>query len=243
MDVLIVDLKGKFAHFRKFYTNSSSLSYSVPPRTVIEGIIAAILGIERDDYYNLFNEQRFNIAVRKMNSTYKVIQTVNYMKATNPKGLIEPKEHTQIPFEIVMSKEDLCYRLYLSHTDLTIIDELEKRIKSRKYCYIPYMGCASFNCKLEFAARVDAAIIEPEQQVSVVSLVDISKIVLKSIGFSNADYNLIKEKMPADYYANRVISRIGSYVFDENCNPLNLKLNEKCINVSYNDINENIVFM
>ena len=44
---VIFDIEGKFAHFRKIYTNSSSLSYLVPPRTTVQGIIAAMLGYER----------------------------------------------------------------------------------------------------------------------------------------------------------------------------------------------------
>lgn len=66
MKIIIFELWGKFAHFRKFYTNSSSLSYSVPPRTTIEGIIAAILGYERDSYYEKFNPDNLYVAVRKV---------------------------------------------------------------------------------------------------------------------------------------------------------------------------------
>ena len=51
MDLLVFDISGKFAHFRKYYTNSSSLTYLVPPRTSIYGLIAGILGLERDSYY------------------------------------------------------------------------------------------------------------------------------------------------------------------------------------------------
>lgn len=43
--VLIFDIKGPMAHFRKFYTNSSSLSYLVPPKTVVAGLIAGLLGL------------------------------------------------------------------------------------------------------------------------------------------------------------------------------------------------------
>lgn len=64
MKFLVFDLKGKFAHFRKFYTNSSSLSYLVPPRTVIEGMVAAILGFERDSYYDMFSAENLLVAVQ-----------------------------------------------------------------------------------------------------------------------------------------------------------------------------------
>lgn len=81
MKMIIFDLYGRFAHFRKFYTNSSSLSYSVPPRTTIEGIIAALLGYERDSYYDLLDVDKLNVAVRKIGESRKVMQSLNYIKA------------------------------------------------------------------------------------------------------------------------------------------------------------------
>lgn len=61
-EVIIFDIMGRNAHFRKFYTNSSSLSYLVPPRTVIAGLIAGLLGLpserftndEKETYYEKF---------------------------------------------------------------------------------------------------------------------------------------------------------------------------------------------
>ncbi|MBC7076121.1 MAG: CRISPR-associated protein Cas5, partial [Syntrophomonadaceae bacterium] len=76
MKVLIFDIKGRFAHFRKIYTNSSSLSYTLPPRTTVMGMIAAILGRERDTYYEEFNSQNMDIAVQKINPTRKIMQSL-----------------------------------------------------------------------------------------------------------------------------------------------------------------------
>jgi CRISPR-associated protein Cas5h len=78
MDIIIFEISGKFAHFRKFYTNSSSLSYSVPSRTTVEGIIAAILGLERDTYYEKLSLDNCKIAIEKVNKTRKINQSLNY---------------------------------------------------------------------------------------------------------------------------------------------------------------------
>ncbi|MCS7245973.1 MAG: CRISPR-associated protein Cas5, partial [candidate division WOR-3 bacterium] len=42
------ELKGKFAHFRAFYSNATAISYYFPPRTTLVGLVAGILGRERD---------------------------------------------------------------------------------------------------------------------------------------------------------------------------------------------------
>ena len=45
--ILCFELFGDYAQFRKFFTNMSPLSFSIPPRTVLSGIVGAILGIDK----------------------------------------------------------------------------------------------------------------------------------------------------------------------------------------------------
>jgi len=80
MEVITFDVCGKFAHFRKFYSNSSALTHFVPPRTTIIGIIAGILGIERDTYYEEFSLANCDIGVRLLTRVKKSIQKLKYLK-------------------------------------------------------------------------------------------------------------------------------------------------------------------
>ena len=64
MEILAFNIRGKFAHFRKFYSNSSALSYFIPPRTTIIGLIAGMLGLERDSYYEDFSLDNCDTGVR-----------------------------------------------------------------------------------------------------------------------------------------------------------------------------------
>jgi CRISPR-associated protein Cas5h len=130
--LLIFDLVGKFAHFRKFYTNSSSLTYDFPPPTVIRGLIAAILGIEKDNYYDLLSPERTNISVSIQQPVRKVMQTINYTR-TNKNDFSSPKNILtrflagervpyQVPLEILLSTEErssLQYRIYFNHEEFT----------------------------------------------------------------------------------------------------------------------------
>ena len=77
--LVIFDLTGAFAMFRKFYTNSSSLSYPFPPRTTIAGLIAGLLGYERDSYSEDLGLMRCDIAVSVRVPVRRVMQTINYV--------------------------------------------------------------------------------------------------------------------------------------------------------------------
>lgn len=239
MDLLIVKVKGKFAHFRKFYTNSSSLSYSVPPRTVLSGMLGAILGYERDSYYDIFSKEKLNIAVKKDKNIRKIMQTLNYIKATSPKNILQPSEHTQIPFEILTGDNDVEYTVYINHTDKSILDELELRIKSHRYVFAPYLGAAPFNCTFEFVKRIEGIPESSESNIRISTLIDTESIVEGSIDIKEDNIRLLKERMPREFLKERVIGKTASYIYDDNGHPLSLRINGTFVNAD----GENIIFM
>lgn len=239
MDLLIVSVKGKFAHFRKFYTNSSSLSYSIPPRTAIAGLLAAIMGYERDSYYDIFSRKNLNVAVKKEKGVRKVMQTLNYIKATSSKNILEPSEHTQIPTEIIIGDEGACYTIYINHKDKNIMDELEYRIKNNKYVFAPYLGAAPFNCVLSFVERTQAEVIKNMKEVYISTPINSDYIIKGSIDIFENELKLLKERMPGEFLEGREIGEAFSYVYDENGHPLKLKVNGEYVRLQ----NENIVFM
>lgn len=61
--ILELNLSGELAHFRKFYTNASSLTYTIPPRTVVCGLVASILMQHRDTYYDLLNSENLGVGI------------------------------------------------------------------------------------------------------------------------------------------------------------------------------------
>lgn len=240
MDLLILKVKGKFAHFRKFYTNSSSLSYSVPPRTTVVGIIAAALGYERDSYYEFFSKNNFNVSIKKNGCIRKIMQSVNYIKATSPKNIFCPKDHTQIPVEILTGDDGVKYTIYINCKDKSLMDELERRVKDNKYVYSPYLGAAPFNCSFEFCNRLDVQPEKSNESIQVSTLVNSKYIAPGSIDiFEDDNLNLLKERMPVEFLKDREIGDMASYIYDENGHPLKLKLNIEFVKLE----DENIVFM
>lgn len=239
MDLLIVRVKGRFAHFRKFYTNSSSLSYSIPPRTTIAGLLAAIMGYERDSYYDIFSRENLNVAVKKENGIRKIMQTLNYIKATSPKNILEPSDHTQIPAEIITGDDGVCYKIYINHKDRNIMDELEYRIKNNKYVFAPYFGAAPFNCVFSYIERTDGEVVKCNEEIYISTPIKSDCITEGSIDIFENDLKLLKERMPGEFLKNRTIGEASSYIYDENGHPLKLRVNGNYVKLQ----NENIIFM
>lgn len=238
MKIVIFDLWGKFAHFRKFYTNSSSLSYSIPPRTTIEGMVGALLGYERDSYYEILNSDNLHLAVRNMGKIRKIMQSLNYIKATGIGEIILPKSHTQIPFELLTGDENIRYRFYLTHEDEKIFNEIKERIYRNKPVYPLYFGSAPFSCYIEYIDEVEYKKVNNEGYEVISTAIKSDKI--KKINIEKFEGSLIKERMPRDFGNNRLIEEVTTYIYEEEGKPLEVQIIGEYIKLSNG---ENIVFL
>lgn len=237
---VVFDISGKFAHFRKIYTNSSSLSYTVPPRTTIQGIIAAILGYERDSYYT-YMDSNLNVSVKKNNPTYKMTQTLNYIRAESPNDFSRPKNHTQIPFEVVSSKSNVSYRIYAGGDSFRDMDVLIRRLKEERCVFPPTLGTAFFLADVNFVAEVEFEKCESSTFIPVSSVIKadaVEEIKLEEMA-------LLKEKMPRAFREDRALKTMESYYIEDNCGKIEVKLKKEfhCWKINWDGTEEFIVFM
>ena len=152
--ILVFDVWGEYAHFRKYYTTTSPLSFSIPPRTAISGLIGAILGLPKDEYLKYFSKQQAQIAVRILNPIKKVRLAENLINTKDDyfipikKGAHSPR--TQIRFEFV---KDAKYRIYLYHTDPNIFNKAKSMLLHHKCVYTPCLGITEHIANFEFIGR------------------------------------------------------------------------------------------
>ncbi len=134
------------AHFKDIQTNSSCLTYPFPPPTVIAGLVAAVLGLEKDSYYEALQPDRCFLAVEPLVPIRKSIFTVNY-QITFEKGV------TQIPFEILLPEtgDEVVYRIFFACDDRAMMDRLEGMIRDGRSTFPPCLGSANCLATIEYA--------------------------------------------------------------------------------------------
>lgn len=260
--VLIFDIKGPFAHFRKYYTNSSSLSYVFPPRTVVTGLIAGLLGYPNERaksekiYYEIFNSDRCKVAVALLTGIKKFMQTVNYIKTKTDKeskysfeALITGTRgaSTQIPLEILMSNsetiQELTYRVYFYHCD--IYSDLKNRLTENKFVYPPYLGISEFLATIKYIAEGEIEI----NNIDTVEIKTVCRLDYVEPVFEGKNLQYLIEKMPTGFLNDRTPLKPENYIFDMKNRFVKgkLKSNDNSYAVSYSDkgctIIENIMFM
>jgi len=237
---VVFDIESVFAHFRKIYTNSSSLSYTVPPRTTIHGILAAVMGYERDSYYSLMDTSLY-VSVKKNKSTYKMTHTLNYIRAELAGDLVKPKKHTQIPMEVISSVSNVSYKVYVAADKFSDMELLINRLKNERYVFPPTLGTAFF---LADISNVSEAIFHEYdsnnfiQISSVINADAVEEIKLQEMA-------LLKEKMPRAFGEERSIKSMASYYVEDTGGIITVKLKKgyPCWKVSYINNEEFVVFM
>lgn len=236
MKILSFDIEGKFAHFRKFHGNNTALSYSIPPRTTIIGIIAAIMGEEKDSYYEKYNHQNLKVGIRVLNEIKKTFHRLNLLMIKTKDDFTGRSGRVQTPFEVVtgnnLRENNVAYRIYLAAGDdpelfETICSQLEEN--RRKFNLT--LGTANFIANISNLRRYDTAIekIASGEWIELHSACNSDQI--SEIQFpDNAafKFNHIEEElMPADFVANgdREVFRMNRVLFATTNMSIHAKLN------------------
>ena len=253
--ILIFDIKGQMAHFRKFYTNSSSLSYLFPPRTVLAGIIAGILGLPSERfskdktsiYYELLNKNNCFIGLGLKSKIRKIMQTVNYSFTKTQNNQILFGKPTQIPLEILLDKKfgnEITYRIYFSHNDEKIYKDLKKIIEMDKFAYPPYLGISEFLATTKYINETEIVENETTNNIEISSVCKLKDIKLN---FDKPGFQYLVEKMPTGFLNDRTPLQTEDYVIEVNKGVIQGIPKTKYYFLSYSDngnqLNENILFI
>jgi len=142
--LLAFTVAGPMGHFRKFYSNTSALTYPFPPRTTLMGLIAGLLGKPRDSYYTSLDSERLWITLRILSPVRVRTFTVNYLHTKQAGQFYDRKgAGTQIPMGWVLPHPParcLRYRVYVSTPDPKLWNELERVFTQRTFHWPPYLG-------------------------------------------------------------------------------------------------------
>ncbi|MEA4967835.1 MAG: CRISPR-associated protein Cas5 [Bacteroidaceae bacterium] len=256
MEVISFDISGKIAHFRKYYTNNTALSFSIPPRTSIMGILAAICGLQRDSYYDLFSSNNIDIGIALLTKTKKTIHRLNLLKVEGLSDFRGKKGHTQIPYEIVtgedLNKTLIIYRIFLKQNEISIDDfsRLKLALQSRDNNFALTLGAANFNASIfnyqEYKAIERKARDEFEYFDSAINAEDVVEIKLLQEGKERISI-VEEELMPADFIANynRKLQKMNRMLFSVSGSQLKARLRESALVVELLNEkgNKNIQFM
>ncbi len=211
--VLAFDVWGEYAHFRKYYTTTSPLTFSIPPRTAISGLIGAIIGLSKDEYLKYFSKQQAQIAVKILNPIKKVRIAENLINTKDDffipikKGSHGPR--TQIRFEFV---KDAKYRIYFYHIDTNLYNKAKNLLLHHKCVYTPCLGISEHIANFEFIGEIVAKEKSPPDFVKIDSAIPTDSI--KEIKLEDGEY--FTETIPTEMELDRSLKEYRKVMFERN---------------------------
>jgi CRISPR-associated protein Cas5h len=239
--LILFDLAGSMGHFRKFYTNSSSLSYSFPSRTTVCGLIAGLLGKPRDSYYEEFSLAQCRIGLSLRKPIRKIIQTVNYVRTKRLSEVDASAGHTQVPLELVLplsTNQKLTYRIYFWHEDDDLMEELWRRLWKRRFIYPPYLGITECPAEIRWVSLVDGGklnwLSEPEEPLEIITVIPVERIQPEGLRLKEG-LQLLKDRQPLALDSYRLLTSVADILYERNTKPIELVPKGDVFHLAYED--------
>lgn len=233
MKVLVFDIWGDYAHFRKFYTTTSPLTFSFPPPPTIAGILGAIYGTakETNQYLKMFCGDGSWITVRIVQPIKKVRMGLNLVNTARSWKL---KERTQIRTEFVKAPY---YRIYFSHQDKQVLNDIAASIKGHKTVYTLSLGLSELLADFKYIGEFSGVTKNDREWVDIITPITEENLTPKGIKVE-AGKKYIKEKMPIKMTPERVVEKYDEVIFEPNGKTIKARVNCYC----QLDNGENITF-
>jgi CRISPR-associated protein Cas5h len=220
---LSLTVRGPWGHFRRVEGNVVKQTYRIIPRTTVAGLLAAVLGIERDGYYDLFGPSASRIAIepvsplRTLNMPMNTLSTADEdLQSANPHGKITvklpnpAKLRQQHNYEVLV---DPAYRIDIALSDEKTYERLQEALAAGKSHYVPSLGLSEHLAELEFHGEFDIQDGPTEDTVMVDSAVPnaVENVVLEP------DTRCQVEESPAfmvNDAGGRTTTEFTSYVYN-----------------------------
>ncbi len=205
-EVLEFRLWGDLAHYKKYYTTMSPLSFSIPTGTVLRGILGAILGVPADEAPEHFHDTYIGLALEK--PVKKVTIPLNNVKVTSKKHFSRYESHKPSNYEFV---KDPAYIVYVNCEKAEMQTELYKRLSEHRSEYTVSLGLSETLANFGGAKMLKVGRVGKATK-------DIRTIVPRSMmsptidTFDNA--RIFAEKVPVRMLNNREVIQYEEYLFD-----------------------------
>lgn len=231
--VLIFDLFADFGQVKKIYTTMSPLSFPFPSRTVLQGIIGAIVGIDKQKNPETFIDENTYIGIRLLNPVKKLVVPHNNIKVTSKSHFARYAQHKPTNIEFL---KDVKYRVYFSTDNQELYNTLKHRLKTHTSFYTPTIGLSQCLANFEFVGEVEQKLVESNQDSVTLHSV-FPKSEVKFINFESVECFTVT--LPNRMKNDREVVEYKEFIYEAKGKELEVKI-DSFVQLSNG---ENIVYL
>lgn len=162
--VMVFDIWSNFAYFRRPYTTTNALTYNFIPRSSIEGLIGAILGIPITEVSEKLSNSKIGLGI--INPIKKIpfsamhthtdfwLEMQAYLEGTAVK---KKNFRARASLELIVEPK---YRVYFS--DQNLGKGLEETLKKHETIFTPYLGTSTMLADFTYVGSFDYNVTKRE---------------------------------------------------------------------------------
>jgi len=176
-------IEGDWGHFRRVEGNIVKQTYRIPPRTTVAGLIAGMLGFDRNTYYSLFSDESSAIAIEPQSRLRTMNMPVNTL-STDPDNMTSVGHHRSIKLGLVTADDPVnrqqhnyevlvspSYRIDVWIEDTEAYQQLREFLETGKSIYPPSLGLSEYIANIEYHGEFEIGVDGSEGVTEVASSV------------------------------------------------------------------------
>ncbi len=195
MDILVFDIWGEYAHYKKIYATTSALTYAIPTKTSLYGYLGAIIGLEKkgNSYLKSFANKSCLIGISLKKPLVFQRMGINLKAELGRKKEGAPPKPTMTEFV-----HQPRYRIYVSHKDRRIYQKLKEALVSHSAVYTPTLGLAGLISNFEFVGEYSADATSTPDHIFIDSVIPRSDFVsLDNRRLADEEFYLVEQSLYA----------------------------------------------
>ena len=221
-NILIFDVWADYAHFRTYPTTISPLTFSMPPRTTMCGLISAIIGLDKNEYLKYFSKKQADIAIRIINPIKTTRIPINLIDTKNISRMNQIKNRIPTLFEFL---KDVKYRIYFRHENIELYNNTKEFLEGHKSVYTPCLGLSENIANFCYIGEKKCKEITTENFIKIDSVIPEPKYSRINIDIEEEkEYD--SETMPIVMNEKRIVEEYNNIFFEKNGLSIIVKVNK-----------------
>ncbi|TYB30543.1 MAG: type I-B CRISPR-associated protein Cas5 [Candidatus Mcinerneyibacterium aminivorans] len=225
---LIFKVFGDWGHFKIPYTTTSPLSFPIPPKTTVTGMLGAILGLGKNEYLKYFSKRNYKLGIIINNPVKKIRIGQNLINTKTEKTKYfgrmkaDKSARTQLNIEYLKNPS---YTFIIKSEYSDFYNDLKKKLSNGETVYTLYLGISECIANYDYVGEFKGNKIKNENPVYIDSVLPVNKINNKEI------YNIVDDKLelnkvhlPVKFNENRELIKSNNFLIEKQGRPLQVMM-------------------
>lgn len=188
--IIAFDLWGDYAHYKKIFATTTALTYPIPVKTSLYGLVGAIVGLDKGDnaYLKHFRAEDCRVGIKILRPL--AFQRINInLRAVF--GSMKPTDNRKPTLMEFVYRP--AYRIYVTHRNADLLSDLQGRLIEKRSVFTPCLGLANLLANFEWVGEAAYTEVETKDYTAIHTVIPRRRLVRLNPSMAFTEGNRIIE--------------------------------------------------